>query len=148
MLTNIPLVEKRRNSMKKKKYVRLVLLLLISGGLLTAADGDLASSLLEAILQLGGLGAMFGVIFDFLKRIGLIKDGQAPVWNAVISLALAILMGLAPQFGIDIPWDTVDSGAAVIAQILQAILGFLSIFGGAKFTHFLTRGSPLGFSHS
>lgn len=130
------------------KRIRLYLIFTVLAVLMISADGDLAGSILEKVLNLGGIGALLGVVFDLLKRFGVIKDGKAPVWNAVISFLIGIVMLVAPMFGFEIPWDLVDSGASIFSQIVVAILSLVGIFGSARIAHFTFKESPLGYSHS
>ena len=132
----------------KVKNLRLIVIAVVSGILLTAAQADIISGILEKLFSLGGIGGLVSIVLDLLKRFGVVKDGAAPVWNAVASLIIAVLMLVFPLFNITVDWTVVDSTASIITQVLSAIAGFIGLFGITKFTHFVFRGSPIGFSHS
>lgn len=134
--------------MKNKTLLRTIVLALVSFILLTAAQADIISGILEQLFSLAGLGGLISVILDLLKRFGVVKDGKAPVWNAVVSLVLALFMLVAPEVGLNVDWTVIDSSAQIFTQILQAVLGFIGLFGSAKFTHYVFRDSPVGYSHT
>ena len=99
--------------------------------------------ILDLFLQFGqlvGVAACIAALINVFKTFGLVKDGDAGKWSAALNLiALAALVALkvfAPQFAL----EQVDAHAAMLAQILLIVLGYVvQLFGSDSVHSLLSR---------
>jgi hypothetical protein len=94
---------------------------------------DVVLSVFLQFLTLAGVGALLAAIINILKVFKVVTDNTAGAWLAGLSLvAIAVLVYFKLfQPGITIEW--LDAQAAVVAQILLLILGYVvQLFAGFK----------------
>lgn len=110
------------------------------GNLQTQPPPTVLEIILSVILQfaqLAGVGAAIAAIIGILKTFKVIQDGDAGKWFAGFNLvAIAILVYLKlfqPQIAIEI----VDAQAAIFAEILLLIAGYVVQLGAGRFAHTL-----------
>jgi len=87
---------------------------------------------MELITQfelLAGFAALVAALVNILKIFGVVKDGQAPAWSAILSLigftVFAVLKLFAPQ--INIP--NLDATLKDVADVLLYFLGIALTVG-------------------
>ena len=92
---------------------------------------------------LAGFAALVAAIINILKSAGLVKDGQAQTYSAILNLVgLAGLLSLQvfrPQADV----TYLDGQAAQIANVLLVVSGYVVQLGGAKLMHLILTGMPL-----
>ncbi len=100
---------------------------------------------LDTVLAIAGsmIGAqlLISLLIDVLKWAGVVNDGTAGKWSAVLNLVgivgIAVALGLYPNF--DFP--ALDASLVVIAQFASLIFGFIVQLAGTKRVHqFMVRG--------
>jgi len=93
------------------------------------------SDLLIQFSMLVGFAALVAAIINILKTAGLVQDGQAQTYSAILNLVgISVLLYLRvfqPQ--VDIP--NVDAQIGKIADVLLVVFGYVLQLGGAQFTH-------------
>lgn len=95
-------------------------------------------AILAVILQfatLAGVGALLAAIVNVLKVFGVVTDGTAGRWFAGLSLAAIAVLVYLKLFQPGIAIEFVDNQAAVLAQILLLILGFVVQLGAGVTSH-------------
>lgn len=110
---------------------------------------ELPTGMVGDLLGLGGVAAFITVLINAGKRIGVIKDGQAPAWSFGLNLigmaAYLALQQLAP--GTDV--GQIDQSAGEFAKIGFIILGLVGQLAISRGTNAVLRGTPLiSYSHS
>lgn len=76
--------------------------------------------------SLVGVAALVTVLINILKALGVVKDGTAGQWSAVLNL---IFFGVLVYFGVfqpQIATQVLDGYAGQIAMILVFVLGYLA----------------------
>ena len=105
--------------------------------------------MLEEIMRLfaglAGLGGLISVLVNFLKVVGVVKDGTSEQWvqgfNLVAFIAVAVIY--FAEFQVD--WAQLDGWLTVMATFIGFIVQLLS----SKVTYSVTKGLPvIGFSYS
>ena len=105
--------------------------------------------MLEEIMRLlaglAGLGGLISVLVNFLKVVGVVKDGTSEQWvqgfNLVAFIAVAVIY--FAEFQVD--WAQLDGWLTVMATFIGFIVQLLS----SKVTYSVTKGAPvIGFSYS
>lgn len=106
------------------------------------AQGETPQSPLEVILsvfvQFGGLagfGAALAAVVNVLKHFKVVTDGTAGRWFAALSLASIALLVYLKLFQPQIAIEYLDAQAAIFAQILLLILGYVVQLGSGLFAH-------------
>lgn len=98
---------------------------------------DAVLAVLVQFATLAGVGAVIAALVNVLKVLGVVQDGTGGKWFAGLNLvAIAILIYIRlfqPQIAIEF----IDAQAAVLAQILLAILGYIVQLGTGKFANTL-----------
>ena len=94
---------------------------------------------LTIIAGLVGLPALWSVIIDVLKYFEVIKEGEAPRWNAAFSALTLIGVLVAVNFFQNVDLVGIDKLLAEIAKFAGIILSFLTQVLVAKGTHALTK---------
>lgn len=96
---------------------------------------DIILSVLMQFAQLAGIGAAIAAIVNVLKVLKVVTDTTAGKWFAGFNLlAIAVLVYLKifqPQIAI----EYIDAQAAVFAQILLLVLGYVIQLGAGSFAH-------------
>jgi hypothetical protein len=92
-------------------------------------------AVLAMILQfatLAGVGAVIAALVNVLKTFGVVKDGTAGKWFAGLNLVAIVVLVYIRLFQPQIAVEFIDAQAAVLAQILLAILGYIVQLGTGK----------------
>lgn len=103
---------------------------------------------LAVLASLVGLPALWSVIIDLLKFVGVVTDGTAGKWNAAFGLVSLIMILVAVNFFPNLDIGGVDKLLAEIAQFVGILLSFLTQIFVAKGTHALTSRIVPAFSFS
>lgn len=104
-------------------------------------------SLIIQLAALGGLAAFIAVVVDWLKKLGLVKDGQAPVWVTGFNLiALVVLFFAVNILKIDV--TKYDQLFGNVAQILVLFLSLVGQVGVSRVTHATFDGVNIINTHS
>ena len=105
-------------------------------------------SVLRIVTGLVGFPAFLAALINALKYFGVLSDGQAPYWNFGAQLLVYVGVALAVAFGkVDIV-PGIDASLGSAAQLLLALLAFLSSLGIAKGFNAALRGTPvIGYRH-
>ena len=107
---------------------------------------SLESLLIEFVL-LAGVAALVTALINVAKKLGIIKDGNAPMANLILNLIGFVLFVIANVAGI--PTAGIDAVLGSVAALLTALLGLLGQFVVSRAMHAGLRGVPLiGYSHS
>jgi hypothetical protein len=92
------------------------------------------TNMIPVFLALASWGALVAMVINLLKGFGVVKDGDAPKWvlgfnvvGLVVFLALGLFKGVTPE--------QFDNVAKIVVALLVAVLGFVTQFKGAQFTH-------------
>lgn len=106
-------------------------------------------NLFAAFVLLSGVGTLIAALINAGKRVGVVKDGTAPTWslglNAIAFIGFVALNIFAPQIDV----AGLDANAQAIADVIVAVLGFVSQIGASKVANVALRGAPVvGFSHN
>jgi hypothetical protein len=106
---------------------------------------DVILSVFMQFLTLAGFGALLAAVINVLKWAKVVKDETAGAWLAGLSLVTIAFLVYMKIFQPQIAIDFLDSQAAVIAQILILILGYVTqLFSGfASHKLFSTLRIPL-----
>lgn len=112
---------------------------------------DYLSTVLDLVAGLVGFPALLAALINVAKRFGWIQDGQAPKVNMIAHLVAYIGVGVAVFLGkVDI-LPNVDVQLGAVAQLLVAVLAFLSSMSAAGKFHngYVNAQLPgVGYSHS
>ena len=103
-------------------------------------------TVLSVILQfstLAGFGALLAALVNIGKQFGLISDGTAGRWFAGLSLAAIGALVYLKLFQPQIAVEFVDAQAAVLAQILLLVLGYVVQLGAGMTSHSIFAGLKL-----
>ena len=85
--------------------------------------------------QLVGVAAAIAALVNVFKAFGLVKDGDAGKWVAALNLvALAVLVALK-LFAPGVALEQIDAQAAMLAQVLLIILGYVVQLLGSTTAH-------------
>lgn len=101
--------------------------------------------------SLAGVGAVIAAVVNILKYFGVIADGNAGRWFAGFNLAAIALLVYLKLFQPEIAIEYIDAQAAVLAQVLLLILGYVVQLGSGLFAHGLfadLRLPVIGVSHT
>lgn len=93
---------------------------------------------LDVITQFGtlaGFGALVAALVNILKTFGVVTDGTGGQWFAGFNLVGIAVLLYFRFFQPDIPIDYIDAQAAVFAQILLLVLGYVVQLGSGLFAH-------------
>ena len=100
-------------------------------------------------LSLAGVGAFFALLINIGKTTGVVKDGQAQTWSAVLNLVGIVAVFVLKLVKPDLDWAFVDSQAQTLAEIGTLAFGFVLQLLAAKTTHIAVKGVPvIGKSYS
>ena len=96
---------------------------------------DVILSVFVMFGELAGVAALIAALVNVLKTVKVVTDATAGKWFAgfnLIALALLVYIKLfQPQIAI----DYLNTQAAVLAQILLLVLGYLVQLGAGQFAH-------------
>ena len=85
--------------------------------------------------QLVGVAAAIAALVNVFKAFGLVKDGDAGKWAAALNLvALAVLVALK-LFAPGVALEQIDAQAAMLAQVLLIVLGYVVQLFGSTAAH-------------
>jgi hypothetical protein len=96
---------------------------------------DVILSVLTQFAQLAGIGAAIAALVNVLKTFKVIKDGTAGKWFAGFNLVAIALLVYLKLFQPQIAIEYIDSQAAIFAQVLLIILGYVVQLGSGLFAH-------------
>lgn len=97
------------------------------------------------IAGLAGLGGFVSIVINILKKVGVIKDGQAEQWYQGISLVVFLAVAVVYFIKVPVDWTQVNEWL----RLLTAVLGYVIQLLGGKVTYAVTAGTPLiGFSYT
>ena len=101
--------------------------------------------ILKIIAGMAGLGAFTSMLINFLKAVGLVKDGQAEKAFKIADLVIFVAVTVIYLVRVQVDWAQVDQWLV----LLTALLGYVvSVFSG-EITHNTIKGTPLiGYSFS
>lgn len=106
-------------------------------------------SLVGQLASLGGFAALFALIINVLKRVGVVKDDTAPVWSAgfnVAGLVVLYVLGIVKP-GFDV--GGVDVQVSTFVAAVTPFISWIIMMASSKVTHNAVRGVPwLGKSYS
>jgi hypothetical protein len=130
----------------KSSFPRIVLIVLVLAAFLVVpafAQGETPPPTpLEAVLAvivqfatLAGVGAVIAALVNVLKTFGVVQDGTAGRWFAGLNLVAIAGLIYIKLFQPQIAIDFIDAQAAVLAQILLAILGYIVQLGTGKYAN-------------
>lgn len=85
--------------------------------------------------QLVGVGALIAALVNILKAVKVVADGTAGKWFAGFNLVAIGVLIYFKLFQPQIAIEYLDSQAAVLAQILLLILGYVVELGSGLFAH-------------
>lgn len=107
------------------------------------------STLIGQFMSLAGMAALIAALVNTLKKVGVVKDGDALAWATGFNLAgivaLFVLRVFAPQTDV----GQIDQVASSIAQILTLVVGLVVQLGLTRGANEILRGAPVvGYSHS
>ncbi len=85
--------------------------------------------------QCAGIGAAIAAVVNILKAFKVVTDGTAGKWFAGFNLVAIALLIYLKLFQPQIAIEYIDSQAAVFAQILLLILGYVVQLGSGLFAH-------------
>lgn len=100
---------------------------------------------------LAGFAALVAVLINILKTIGVVKDGAAPTWSAILNLAGLAGLVIAKIVVPDLSIGDVDAVAGQVAGILVVVLGYIVQIVVSNETHhaLTSTGIPvIGMSYS
>ena len=101
--------------------------------------------ILKIIAGMAGLGAFTSMLINFLKAVGLVKDGQADKAFKIADLVIFLAVTVIYLVKVQIDWAQVDQWLVLLTVLLGYVV---SVFSG-EFTHGAIKGTPLiGFSYS
>lgn len=107
------------------------------------------NALVLQLAALAGFGALVAAIVNIGKQVGIVKDGQAPVFSTGINIIGLVVLFALKVFAPDVSVEGLDATAAQIAQFLTVAFGLFVQLGGARFAHDALRGVPvIGKSYS
>lgn len=90
---------------------------------------------LNLVAGLVGFPTLLAAFINFLKYIGALQDGQAPAANMIGHLIAYAAVGVLVLLGkVDI-LPGLDLQLGLVANVLLAVLAFLSSLGTAKAAH-------------
>ena len=104
---------------------------------------ELLSEIFNIVAGMSGLSAFVAVLLNVGKKMGIVKDGQAPVWSACINLIVLIALFAARVFNINVDASRLNELFAGLAQIGSVILTYLASLAVSRLTHTFLRGAPL-----
>ena len=94
---------------------------------------------MRLLAGLAGLGGLISVLVNFLKVVGVVKDGTSEQWvqgfNLVAFIAVAVIY--FAEFQVD--WAQLDGWLTVMATFIGFIVQLLS----SKVTYSVTKGAQL-----
>lgn len=72
-----------------------------------------------------GFAALVAILINVLKTFGVVKDGDAPKWSAILNLAGLIGLSVAKIVWPDLAISAVDSVAGQVAEILVVVFSYV-----------------------
>ncbi len=84
---------------------------------------------------LAGFAAFVAVLINVLKTFGVVKDGQAPKWSAILNLVGLVGLTVAKIVWPDLGINHVDAVAGMVAGILVVVLGYVMQIVVSSKTH-------------
>lgn len=96
-----------------------------------------------------GAAALIALLINLLKLVGVVKDGDAPKWNAGLNLAFIIGLAVVQAVVPDLSLKIIDEKMGTIAAIGTYVFGYILDIGISKLTHVAVKGVPyIGTSHT
>jgi hypothetical protein len=105
----------------------------------------------EAFAALGGLAALLPAIINVLKKLGVVGEGEADGWQAMINAFLFVIFVGLRIFLPNLDVGVVDSVLFQIAAVITAILSFFGQFAISRLAYkkvWKGRLGAFGFYHS
>jgi uncharacterized protein involved in response to NO len=104
--------------------------------------------IVSQLVSLIGVGALGAAIVNVLKAVGVVKDGQAGVWQTglqVLALAGLFYLNVFRPDEVAALLPQLDAFAAGLAQTLTMLAGLFVQIGGAQWAHGVLKrlGLPL-----
>lgn len=96
---------------------------------------DVVLSVFLQFGQLAGFGAAIAAVVNILKHFKVVTDGTAGRWFAGLSLGAIALLVYLKLFQPQIAIEYLDAQAAVLAQILLLVLGYVVQLGSGLIAH-------------
>lgn len=81
--------------------------------------------ILTIIAGLVGLPALWAVVIDVLKRLGVVTDGNAGLWSAGFNLVTLIVVAVLVNFVPTFDFTKVDNALIEVAQFAALIVSYL-----------------------
>ena len=106
-------------------------------------------NLLIIFCTLVGWGALVTFVINTGKRMGYVKDGDAPAWSGGLNLiglvGVFVLQMFFPQLNITL----LDTNLAALVNVARVMVGFVLEMGASRLTHNVIKGVPyVGSSHT
>jgi Mg2+/Co2+ transporter CorB len=106
-------------------------------------------ALLTLVMSLAGVGSLVAVLVNIGKAVGLVKDGQAPMYTTGAGLLVMVILFIAGIIKPDFDVAGTDTVVGQVAQILSMIFSLVWPLISARLTHNAIKGTPiLGKSYS
>lgn len=103
----------------------------------------MVDSVLGILAGLAGLGSLVSMLVNFLKMLGVVKDGTSQTWVNGFNLVAFVAVAVVVVFNLPVEWSTVDT----VLGFLATFFGLVIQLFGSKFAYSVTRGLPvIGFS--
>lgn len=99
--------------------------------------------LVKLFLSLVGVGSLIAVTVNVLKKVGWVKDGDAPTWSLGLNLVGMVALFIVKTFFPSVDIGSVDQIAGTIAQVLALLVGLVLQLLSSKATHTAIKGVPL-----
>ena len=90
-----------------------------------------------------GAGALIAIVINVLKYFGVVKDGEAPRWNAALNLGLIVVFVAVQLIWPGQSLQVIDTNLGLIAAILSFVFGYVLEIGSSKVTHAAVSGLPV-----
>ncbi len=131
--------------LQNKLFVAVMIVMFVTAVLVVPAlaqgetpPASALDSILAVFLQfasLAGVGAFLAGLVNVLKQFGIVSDGTAGRWFAGLSLVAIGVLVYLKLFQPQIAFEYIDAQAAVLAQILLLILGYVIQLGAGITAH-------------
>ena len=90
-----------------------------------------------------GAGALIAIVINVLKYFGVVKDGEAPKWNAGLNLGLIVVFVAVQLIWPSQSLQVIDTNLGLVAAILSFVFGYVLEIGSSKVAHAAVSGIPL-----
>lgn len=100
-------------------------------------------AILPLFMSLGGVASLVTALVNALKKINVVKDGQAPAYSLIFNLVGLVAVVLLRVFSPDFDFTSADGAAGSISQILTLILGLAGQLLVSRGVHEGIKGTPV-----